>query len=182
MADSITVLLRDPLSKEARAERRTLLGASAIGILIVRTGLVPTKIAALGIEFDQADRKSLLLAIAAVIAYFLIGFIIYALSDFIAWRFAFMNTIRQNERESEKEEVEMKLREREERKRQQEEGSLDYEPIYPLSRHYQVEAPRDIQVLYRIHAPVSVVRAAFEFILPIAISIYAVVTLLRFHG
>ena len=67
----LEIQLRDPLSKETRLERRNLLGASAIGIVIVKTGLVPSKISALGIEFSQTDQRSLLLAIAAVISYFL---------------------------------------------------------------------------------------------------------------
>jgi len=37
-------LVKDFLSNETRAERKTLLGVSAIAIIIARTGLIPTKI------------------------------------------------------------------------------------------------------------------------------------------
>ena len=61
------IRLRDPLSEVTRNERKILLGASAIVIIIERTGLVPSKIAALEIEFTQTDQRSLLAAIAAII-------------------------------------------------------------------------------------------------------------------
>jgi len=80
------IRLRDPLSKVTRSERRTLLGASAIGIVMKAAGLVPTRISALGIEFSQTDQRALLRAFAAIISYFLIAFLVYAASDFLAWR------------------------------------------------------------------------------------------------
>jgi hypothetical protein len=69
--ESLDILLGDPLSKVARAERRTLLGVSTIGIVIAKSGLVPAKITALGIEFDQADQSLLLKMLAWIVVYFL---------------------------------------------------------------------------------------------------------------
>lgn len=154
------ILLRDPLSKETRSERRTLLGASAIGIVIVKTGLVPSKISALGIDFNQADQRSLLLAIAGVVLYFLIAFLIYAGSDFLVWRIAFRDAIRSiliNNREKEIKRIE---------------SAHDVE--VEMVRRY----PRSLFFL-RMSAPMSVLRALFEFGLPILISIYAVILLIR---
>jgi hypothetical protein len=42
------VRIQDPLSDVTRAERKTLLGLSAVGIVIAKSGLVPSKISALG--------------------------------------------------------------------------------------------------------------------------------------
>jgi hypothetical protein len=62
------------------------LGISAIGIVIARGGLVPSKITALGIEFGESDQRALLRMLAAVVLYFLFAFVIYATSDFVIWR------------------------------------------------------------------------------------------------
>lgn len=79
-------ILKDPLSAETRKERRNLLFVSAMGLTMVYTGLVPTKISALGVEFDKTDQDVILRVLAAVIFYFLMAFIFYALSDFWSFR------------------------------------------------------------------------------------------------
>jgi hypothetical protein len=57
-----------------------------IGIAMVRTGLVPSKIATFGIELDQPNRNALLFLLALVTIYFVAAFLIYAASDYIARR------------------------------------------------------------------------------------------------
>ena len=79
-------LLKDPLSQETRKERRSLLAVSALGLIIVKAGLVPTRIAALGIEFSQADRTTLLWSLALITIYFLVAFLFYALADYSSYR------------------------------------------------------------------------------------------------
>jgi amino acid permease len=61
----------------------------------VRTGLVPSKISALGLEFSQTDQKSLLSILALITLYFVAAFILYASSDFVAWRLAFVEALKQ---------------------------------------------------------------------------------------
>ena len=136
------LLLRDQLSKETRTERRTLLGVSAIGIVIVKTGLVPAKISALGIEFNQTDQRSLLLAVAAVTIYFLIAFLIYAASDFLLWRTTFS-------------------------------------AIQPADKPGELQQVFRGSILLRMYTPLSFLRAFFEFGLPILISLYAIILLIR---
>ena len=80
--------LTNPLSGVARKTRVYLLGTSAIGVTIVFTGLIPTEIRTLGVRFAEADRKSLLVIFAFVVAYFLIAFGAYALSDYVEWESA----------------------------------------------------------------------------------------------
>src|SRR5437879_5080865 len=77
--------LRDPLTDVTRKERRLLLGVSMIGITIVTTGLLPKQIQALGITLEPKDQASLLLLLAAVVAYFWVAFAIYAIVDFSRW-------------------------------------------------------------------------------------------------
>jgi hypothetical protein len=78
------VLVRDPLSAVTRKERLYLLAVSMIGIAMVRTGLVPSKIATFGIELDKPNRSALLFLLALVTIYFLVAFILYAASDWTA--------------------------------------------------------------------------------------------------
>jgi hypothetical protein len=61
------------------------LAASAIGIVIVKAGLIPTKISALGVDFSQADQRTLLWVLLGVVAYFLVMFVVYALSDIMSF-------------------------------------------------------------------------------------------------
>jgi hypothetical protein len=79
-------LVRDPLSADTRKTRLYVLAVSLIGVAMVQTGLVPTKIATFGIELEQPNRQALLLLIALVNIYFLIAFVIYAASDYRSWR------------------------------------------------------------------------------------------------
>lgn len=147
------ILLKDPLSEVTRKERRTLLGVSAIGILMVETGLVPTKISALGIEFSLAERAALLKALAAVVIYFLAAFFLYAGSDFLAWRLSLYSAVSE-------------LRAR----RSQ-------------SLRIGQEGPGGFLVSSRIWSTAagltSVLRASFEFLIPVLVAIYAIMRLFR---
>lgn len=81
-------LLRDILREETRKERRNLLAVSAVGIVIVKAGLIPTKISALGIDFSQADQRTLLWILFGIVSYFLIVFAVYAMSDILTFLFS----------------------------------------------------------------------------------------------
>jgi len=83
-SDHIEILLKDPLSEITRKERRSLLGVSAIGIAMVKIGLVPSKIPAFGIEFSQTNKLSFFIVLAAIVCYFLLAFLVYAIPDFLA--------------------------------------------------------------------------------------------------
>lgn len=80
-----STILKDPLSDVTRKERVYLLVTSTIGIAIAKTGLIPSRISALGIQFEEANQSALLLLLGSVAAYFLVAFIIYAVADFFAW-------------------------------------------------------------------------------------------------
>jgi hypothetical protein len=73
--------LEDPLSASTRAKRRLLLVTSTVSLVIVILGLFPTKIEALGIAFESGNKRDLLVLLAVVNAYGLVGFCLYAWAD-----------------------------------------------------------------------------------------------------
>jgi hypothetical protein len=148
------IRLQDPLSDVTRAERKTLLGLSAVGLVIARSGLVPSRISALGIEFDRADQSALLGMLAAVVVYFLVAFVVYATSDFVAWRVAFRNAVLSSQREYEAQSDDQRAAEDRLRQRLR-------------SGHWWAGASRSV----------SVTRALFEFLVPLIIGVFAVYSL-----
>lgn len=146
------IRLRDPLSEVTRKERLYLLGISTVGITIESTGLIPSEITTLGIKFGEADQDALLYILALVIAYFLAAFILYAASDFLSWRLALRDYI------------EERMRHRYEEQREVRNEELE---------RYQSDLARRYFLIYRLRSPVSVLRAVFEFLLPVAVGIYA---------
>lgn len=80
------VQLVDPLSPHTRSVRKSLLIASTFGIAIATTGFIPEKVSALGVEFSQADRGSMLLLLSVIIGFLWVSFAVVAATDFTAWR------------------------------------------------------------------------------------------------
>ena len=154
------IKLRDPLSDLTRKERKFLLGISILSITLVKAGIVPTKITALGVEVGKTDQQSILWVIGLITFYFLIAFIIYAASDFLAWRMAFFHAFIES---FEKSEV----------------------AHNNISNYSSTERLRDIKneiksslgnrVVFVLTGPVSFLRAIFEFFLPIVVGIYAII-------
>jgi len=81
------------LTDNTRRERQALLLVSAIGIFIVKTGLIPTKISALGIEFSASNQQAMLKIIVAVVLYLLFAFCIHGFSDYMAWKTVYTRTL-----------------------------------------------------------------------------------------
>lgn len=163
MAEKVStdVLLGDPLSSVTRRERRLLLGVSIFSIAVVKTGLVPSKISALGIEFANTDQRSILWIIALIGFYFLCAFLLYAASDFLSWRKVL------------REERITNLTER------YEEGRIS-DPRYYDQQEYIYKHIGSGLILHVLSKPLSIVRALFEFVLPVVLGIYAILLLL-FH-
>lgn len=153
MATPVEILLRDPLTEVTRKERRMLLAACAIAFTIARTGLVPSKISALGVEFTAGDQRSLFSIMALFITYFLGAFLTYAISDFVAWRVAYYFAVREL-RASENPVL----------------GSLQIERLH--FKHKSI-------VWGGISRPVSILRALLDFAVPVAVGIATIVILLR---
>lgn len=75
----------DRLTDSTRQERRILLAVSTLGVIIVRGGVIPARIAFLGVELSTDNQLFLFRTLAAVTSYFLVTFIAYAIADNAAW-------------------------------------------------------------------------------------------------
>ena len=151
---SLSLRLRDPLSAVARKERKFLLGVSIIGISIIKARIVPTKIPALGVEFGHTDQQSLLWILGLITLYFLIAFIIYAVSDFLAWRIDLW---------------------------QAEDADLESDYIEIMEdvnlgglQEFRTKIREKISNLSKMSMPVPPIRAIFEFVLPVIVGIYTI--------
>ena len=177
--------LRDPLSDLARKHRTFLLVSSFIGIVMVKTGIVPSKIAAFGIEFGDVDTQALFFVTAATVIYFFAAFLLYSSSDFLIWRleilkaledqeevisikFARIEKEREDEKEEEMSQEEIELRQTELRQQ----IALIQDQLTQINK----EIAR-IKHWENASVPTSISRAIFEFIIPIVIAIYAVAVL-----
>lgn len=75
--------LEDALSPSTRAKRRLLLVASTVSLVAIILGIFPTKIEALGIAIESKNQRDLLILLALVNGYALIGFLLYAWADLL---------------------------------------------------------------------------------------------------
>jgi hypothetical protein len=169
-------VLRDPLSEVIRKERVYLLGTSIVGIAILKTGLIPTKITALGIEFRGADQAIFLSLLGLVVLYFLAAFVVYAISDFLAWWEGYQAAWHAHFATDE-----IVL-----------EGVLDEEPA---PRNYNEDNEEFDQRLAevlpslmrrqrtrRIGLIVATIRAVLEYLLPVLVGAYAAYILILYPG
>ena len=149
----------DPLTEVTRKQRTLLLGVSALGATIAQTGLTPTKISALGIEFAQSDQRAFLGILIVAILYFLAAFVVYGASDFFAWRLAAIIAREEAARKN--------------YRRQQDAVEAKFAETHGDTFRLN---PRDF-FLVRWGRKHSVIRALFEFALPMAAGIYAIFVL-----
>ena len=136
-----------------------MLGISAIGIVIVRIGLIPEKISALGIDFATHNQQALLHFLALVVLFYTLAFMIYAVSDFITWRLSFVSELKRI------------LNERRDRQRRE-------SPFVPSSDDemlYQLESKWNL-----LSTATSAFRTAFEFVVPLIVAIYSMIGLLSY--
>lgn len=82
----VDIRIQNALAPETQFSRKALLTAAFIGVAVAKVGIVPTKISALGLEFEKIQQKGFVLLIAILSAYFLIQFFVYAMSDFLVWK------------------------------------------------------------------------------------------------
>jgi hypothetical protein len=152
------IKVKDPLSEVTRKERRSLLAVSLVALVIVKVGLLPEEITTLGIKFAAHDKGRLIILFVFIISFYLAAFMIYALSDFIAWRLAFI---------AERKKIFKESRE-----------TLIKESVV-------LEKDLQISILENkwdsVSTTTSRIRAIFEFVVPIAIAIYSIIILLNFN-
>lgn len=143
--------LADPLSPIARAERRNLLLAATLAILIAHVNLVPTRISALGLTFAPPAQTSFLVITALVVGYLMFAFATYAVADLFVWRKRYYDYLAAVERESK-----------------------DW-TLQDQIEHDEIHATLpSIDWYYQWSPRVANVRMLFEFVLPLLVGAYAV--------
>jgi len=146
--------LREPFTEVTRRTRRNFLAASVVGIVIVKVGLIPTKISAFGIDFTQSNQNALLNLITLVISYFGIAFFVYMLSELTAWQIAFRSQELKRIQDKEKLKIEHE----------------DHDRMHWFMSRYRLTT--------NIANPMFILRILFEVGVPLTVGIYAVVAIL----
>jgi hypothetical protein len=175
------LLLQDPLTNTTRRVRAGLLWACVLGVIIEKTGLLPSKVDNFGIEFTADHKIFILVIILGAVLYFAIEFFVYALSDFTRWqlnrrslllprkakdnRALIFEGFDENEKPKIADNQDMGLREAAARARL--EKLLD-EAMRKYMRPY-----------YQMAAPLGWVRVSLEFAFPILFAGYTAFLLLR---
>ncbi len=158
--------LRDALKEVTRKERRSLLGISLVGIALSVGGMVPSKIPSLGIDFQLADQRILLLLVAFIIVYFIVAFTIYATTDYLSWKLEINSW-----------EIEQVISDMEEEFRSHcpQPGTCEYYIEKATGKYYSKN-----RIYLRLTAPISIVRALFDFALPVVVGLCALFLLIQF--
>lgn len=170
----IEVRLRDPLREVTRKERRNLLAVSTLSIGIVWTGLTPTEIATLGIRLTPANQSAVLKILAVANAYFLVAFLIYAVSDWLAGRWALQLAIEQDS-----------PREIEAMERDLLEGVAAVQMSEAAGKAHQARVDllaflrRQARRITAVTTPILAMRDMLEFAVPIGWGAYALLGLMR---
>jgi hypothetical protein len=76
----------DFLTDRTHQERLLLLVWCGIALLITRAGFIPTKITALGIDYNACHQQALRAVILSVLGYFLLAFVVHAIADTYRWK------------------------------------------------------------------------------------------------
>ena len=165
------LVVYDPLSDTTRKERTALLGLSMLGIALVKVPLVPEKIAFLGVEFGRIQQATFARLFALVVIYYLLAFGIYAFTDYVAWRRREVINLSEYEHQ---------------RKARQASATVDMDEVLGTKRELLGREVRSSNPVYRGFAgywlafKAARARAAFEFLLPLAVAAYSVWCLLLF--
>jgi len=147
---TFTDYLGDPLGEITRKERRNLLIAGTVGVLVAKADLVPSKISALGIDLSAPAQDAFVMLVGLVIVYFLCAFLIYGVSDFFACcRKKYQDYLEAVER-------------------LQSNWSQEDQAQYDEMR----VAVGDIAWIYSASKPVAFIRMLFEFGLPLIYGLY----------
>ena len=146
------ILVDEVLQEITKKKRKSLLGFCIILVATIKGGVVPSKIPALGIELTPTNQNSLLILIGWIVAYFLIGFIIYSISDYVAWRVKFLSSVSEYYYEK---------------------GEISGE-----TAQGKIVAPgHDDSKIGNFIKPVGNIRLIFDILLPIMVGLYSIIIL-----
>lgn len=146
------ILVDEVLQEITKKKRKYLLGFSIVLVATIKGGIVPTSIPALGIQLSPVNQESLLILVGFIVAYYLIGFMVYSISDFVAWRVKFISSVA--EYFEEKGEISADLAD----------GKIE------APGHY------DSKILNLIK-PVGIIKLVFDILLPVIVGTYSIIVL-----
>jgi hypothetical protein len=172
-------LAQEPLSDLARAQHRNVLLVSSLAILIAQLNLVPKKISALGVDLQSSDRNAIRIALLLAVVYLLVAFLTSAVADYAEWV-----AVKREAREMHGQ-VRAALSTAEVEEREVWAPQLANDPdkqtdVWSRYGDHQnnVALWTNRTQLYSRLEPVSRVRTFLDFVLPIALSVTAVIELL----
>jgi len=157
-----------PLSEATHKTRGKLLVASATGIVIFHTGLVPEKIEGLGITFNSGQQNAMLFCLLGLIAFLLVSFTISAISDVASIRIqrkgnlesALLNVINEA------------VEKGKEGNQQANAWYSAKQAVSSISKQLNI-SPRAVTFISRI-------RFVWDAVLPIAVALYSITALIVF--
>jgi hypothetical protein len=138
---------------------------------IVKVGLVPTAISNLGINLSPANQAGLLKVLTVIVAYFLVAFVIYAVSDWLSGRWALHLSLQED-----------LLRSLEEIRAGAADSATKPELVAFLDKSRGELAEFMEKQSARIKAattPILAVRHSFETAIPLGAGVYALGTLIE---
>lgn len=179
-------LLQDVLRDVTRKERRTLLGLATVAIIIAKENVKLSSINVLGLNLGNTDNDRLLFLMGLVVVYFFVAFIIYAALDLVSWRFTVADMKSKEAAENYQRDSEKQKESKEEQKENNGKQSIPYLDSEKIAEHkrnsvrYEVvkAAKETRQSYYPWALGVTLLRAAFDFVLPIFVGGYAIRLLL----
>lgn len=148
--------LIDPLGDISRRVKRNLLVVSVLGFLTSFANFIPEKISVLGIETSRVNQIAYIWILTAILAYFIIAFIILGLHDYACWKLKYENYKLKAEISSES-------------------WTRDNQAEYDMNR----EIYMGVEGVTRNAPRVMWLRICFEFYLPIVIAFASAVSLVR---
>lgn len=161
--NNIEEIIKDPLSEETRKSRKSLLAFSFIGIMMVYTGFVPTKIESMGIQFSESDQNLILISLGIVVTYFLFSFFIYGVSDFLIVRIKILNNWKSYL------DKQIEIAEKPDKK---------YEAAQALhlaiEKQNVIKAFKNFKYINLSSKVISVFRTFLEFFIPVLIALYSI--------
>ncbi|MCX6953041.1 MAG: hypothetical protein NTV51_12880 [Verrucomicrobia bacterium] len=166
------IALGDPLTEITRKERRNLIGLSAVGLFVAWAGLVPSKISALGIEFNKTEQEYFKIGISFGVLYFTAAFGLYAWSDFLVWRLRQIRSVNAQAAASAEKEV----------------GLFGASGAYEQVRKMELDRlgkdtlfkfPLLTRIFSSATRPTAMVRAGFDFLFPLVLGVVAFFSLIK---
>lgn len=171
--DTLTdALLGDPMSETTRRERRSLLLVSFVGVAMTMTGLIPTQISSLGLEFGVKHPRAVSWLLLFIVFYLLCAFVLYGYADYRSWqarvraaRTSAIDRLAGEIWEQDKDDFEI--------------GRTNTQPEATSDEERDAMAAERIDRAHRRNRGWASVRALFEFVFPTILGGAATVELLR---